>query len=81
VAFGARLPAAREAAAAADHPTSCGRSCRPNPDDESFGILMFCGVRFARIRRVQEESSAPQSRLACNHLQISFVNYRSQKKE
>jgi hypothetical protein len=37
-------------------------------DDESLGILMFAGVRFAALGRVQEEPSAPRSRLAYIHL-------------
>jgi hypothetical protein len=38
-------------------------------NDESLWVLVFTGVRFAAFGRVQEKPSAPQSRLACNHLQ------------
>jgi hypothetical protein len=41
---------------------------------------MFGGVRFAAVRRVQEEPSAPQLRLACNHLQISSPTLSAAKK-
>jgi hypothetical protein len=50
-----------------------GRTIESDANGESFGILVVAGIRLG-IRRVQEETSAPQLRLACNHLQISFVN-------
>jgi hypothetical protein len=33
---------------------------------------MVAGVRFVTVGRVEKESSAPHSRLVCNHLQLSF---------
>ena len=51
-------------------------------NNESLGILVFAGVRFAAFGRVQEEPSAPQTRLACIHLQhLLNRNYRREKKE
>jgi hypothetical protein len=51
-------------------------------DDESLRILVLAGVRFAAFGRVQEESSAPQMRLACNHLRPLLDRiYRREKKE
>jgi hypothetical protein len=51
-------------------------------DDESLGILVLAGVRFAAFGRVQEEPSAPQTRLACNHLRLLLAQiYRREKKE
>jgi hypothetical protein len=41
---------------------------------------MFSGIWLAAVRRVQEKSSAPQLRLACNHLQISFQKLSAAKK-
>jgi len=40
-----------------------------NSDDESFGILVFSGVRLAGRVGVQEEPSTPHARLAYIHLQ------------
>jgi hypothetical protein len=62
-------PAAAGNATRADHLSSHRISREADANDEPFGILMFAGVRFAAFGRVQEEPSAPRSRLACIHLQ------------
>jgi hypothetical protein len=38
-----------------------------NPNDDTFGIFVLDGVRFA-VRRVKEEPSMPHARLVCTHL-------------
>jgi hypothetical protein len=58
-------------AARADHLTGDRVVREADANNESLGILVFAGVRFAAFRRVQEEPSAPQSRLAYIHLQNS----------
>jgi hypothetical protein len=45
-------------------------------NDEAFRILVLAGVRFAAIRRVQEEPTTPRTRLAYIHLQNSFAERR-----
>jgi hypothetical protein len=62
-------PAAAGDATRADHLARDGITRESDANDEPLGILVFAGVRFAAFGRVQEEPSAPQSRLACNHLQ------------
>jgi hypothetical protein len=64
-------PAAAGNATRADHLSRDRIAGEPDADDEPLRILMFAGVRFAPFGRVQEESSAPQSRLVCNHLHNS----------
>jgi len=57
---------------AAAHDLTGGSSrFHPDANAESLGILVFAGVRLAAIGRVQEETSAPQTRLAYIHLQNS----------
>jgi hypothetical protein len=73
VRIGAVRPAAAGNAARADHLSGHRLAGESDADDESLGILVFAGVRFAAFGRVQEESSAPQSRLAYIHLQNSFT--------
>jgi hypothetical protein len=62
-------PAAAGDATRADHPARDWIARESDANDETFGILVFAGVRFAAFGRVQEKPSAPQSRLICNHLQ------------
>jgi len=64
------LPAAGELA---------GRDGTAGPDSnvEPLGILVLAGVRIMCIRRVEEETSAPHSRLAYIHLLISSALLRS----
>jgi hypothetical protein len=61
--------AAARKASRADHPPSDRLPWEAYANDEPLGILVFAGVRFAAFGRVQEKPSAPQTRLACNHLQ------------
>ena len=56
-------------AARADHLAGNRITWESDANDESLGILVFAGLGLAAFGRVQEEPSAPQSRLACNHLQ------------
>jgi hypothetical protein len=44
----------------------------PDANGNPFWVFMFACVRLTGIGRVQEESSAPQPRLAFIHLQSSF---------
>ncbi|MGH9143666.1 MAG: hypothetical protein ACRD2I_21225 [Vicinamibacterales bacterium] len=62
-------PAAAGDAARADHLSRDRMPWESDADDEPFRVFVFAGVRFATFRRVQEEASAPQLRLVCNHLQ------------
>ena len=50
-----------------------GGSGSAGADDEAFGVLELAAVRFAAIRRVKEETSAPHMRLVCNHLQCLLL--------
>jgi hypothetical protein len=59
------------ACTAAGELTRNGWAMVSNSDDESFGILVFSGVRLAGRIGVQEEPSAPHARLVCIHLQTS----------
>jgi len=61
--------AAARNASRADHLARNGLAGKADADDESLGIFVLAGVRFAAFRRVQEKPSVPQSRLACKHLQ------------
>jgi hypothetical protein len=75
-------PAAAGNAARADHLARDRVARKADANDESLGILMFAGVRFTAFGRVQEEPSAPQSRLAYIHLQNSSAEViGSTKKE
>jgi hypothetical protein len=69
-------------ASRADHLARDRVAGEADADDESLGILVLAGVRFAAFGRVQEEPSAPQTRLACNHLRLLLAQiYRREKKE
>jgi hypothetical protein len=69
-------------AAAADHLARDRIAGEVDANDESFGILVFAGVRFAPLGRVQEESSAPQPRLKCHHLRkLLSKTYRREKRK
>jgi hypothetical protein len=79
--IGAVATAAAVEAACADHLAGYRIARESDADDESLGILMFAGVHLAALGRVEEESSAPQTRLACNHLQASSAKkYRRKKR-
>jgi hypothetical protein len=79
--IGAVAAAAAVEAARADHLARYRIARESDADDESLGILMFAGVHFTAFGRVEEEPSAPQTRLACNHLQASSAkNYRRKKR-
>jgi hypothetical protein len=78
--IGAVATAAAVEAARADHLAGYRIARESDADDESLGILMFAGVDFAAIGRVEEEPSAPQTRLACNHLQASSAKNTGAKK-
>jgi hypothetical protein len=65
----------------ADHLSTDRVAGESDANDEPLRVLVFAGVRFARFRRVQEEPSAPQSRLACQHLHAPCLIYRLAKKE
>ena len=41
-------------------------------DAEPFGVFVVAGVRIATVGRMEKKTSAPHSRLVCNHLQPSF---------
>jgi hypothetical protein len=69
--IGAVAAAAAVEAARADHLAGYWIARESDADDESLRILMFAGVHLAALGRVEKESSAPQMRLACNHLQAS----------
>jgi hypothetical protein len=73
IGVGAVRPAAAGYPAPADHLSGHRITGESDADDESFGILVFAGVRLA-FSRVQEEPSAPHLRLACKHLQNSSAN-------
>jgi hypothetical protein len=66
-------PAAAGDATRAHHLARDRITREADADDESFGILVFAGVRLAVFRRVQEETSTPRPRLACIHLRNSFI--------
>jgi hypothetical protein len=75
-------PAAARDAARAHHLAWHRLAGESDANDEPLGVLVFAGVRFAPFGRVQEEPSAPRSRLACIHLQsLLSLNYRREKKE
>jgi hypothetical protein len=59
------------ASTAAGELTGNGWAMVSDSNDESFGILVFSGVRLAGRIGVQEEPSTPHARLACIHLQTS----------
>jgi hypothetical protein len=74
-------PAAAGNAARADHLASDRAAREVDANNESLGILVFAGVRFAAFGRVQEEPSAPQTRLAYIHLQNSSVEIIGTRKK
>jgi hypothetical protein len=74
-------PAAAGNATRADHLSSHRIAREADANDEPFGVFVFAGVRFAAFGRVQEEPSAPQSRLACNHLQRLLDRFIGSRKK
>jgi hypothetical protein len=75
--IGAMAAAAAVEPTRADHLARYRMTRESDTDDESLGILVFAGVDLAAFGRVEEKSSAPQTRLACNHLQhSSSKNFR-----
>jgi hypothetical protein len=64
----------------ADHLAGYRIARESDADDESLGVLMFPGIDFAAVGRVEEESPAPQTRLVCNHLQASSAKTIGRKK-
>jgi hypothetical protein len=74
-------PAAAGEAAGADHLAGSRLAREAGADFEPLGVFVFASVRFAALRRVQEKSSAPQSRLVCIHLQSLLGRKMSREKK